>query len=119
MLEASRRRPSSSTSTFPVRHRGVFNRKASKAFDEIILTEGIIDALSLIALGLENVQACYGVNGFTEEHLEILKADRVKTVIIAFDNDEPGRKASEEPRGQVAGGRLLGEADLPRLQGLE
>ena len=79
----------------PGPHCGVFNRKASKAFDEIILTEGIIDALSLIALGIENVQACYGVNGFTQEHLEILKADRVKTVTIAFDNDEPGRKASE------------------------
>ena len=79
----------------PGRHRGVFNRKASQLFDQILLTESIIDALSLIALGLENVQACYGVNGFTEEHLAILKADRVKTVIVAFDNDEPGRKASK------------------------
>jgi DNA primase len=80
----------------PGRHHGVFNRKASKAFNEIILTECIIDALSLIALGLENAQACYGVHGFTEEHLEILKADRVKTVILAFDSDQPGRKASGE-----------------------
>jgi len=80
----------------PGRHHGVFNRKASQAFNEIILTECIIDALSLICLGFENVQACYGVHGFTDEHLEILKADRVKTVVLAFDNDEPGRKASEE-----------------------
>jgi len=79
----------------PGRHQGVFNRRASKAFSEIILTESIIDALSLIALGLENVQACYGVNGFTEEHLQTLLEDRVRTVIVAFDNDEPGRKASE------------------------
>ncbi len=80
----------------PGRHHGVFNRKASQAFNEIILTECVIDALSLISLGLENVQACYGVHGFTDEHMEILKADRVKTVVIAFDNDEPGRNASEE-----------------------
>lgn len=80
----------------PGRHHGVFNRKASKAFNEIVLTEGIIDALSLISLGFDNVQACYGVHGFTEEHLGILKADRVKTIILAFDSDEPGRKASEE-----------------------
>lgn len=85
----------------PGRHHGVFNRKASRAFGEIILTECIIDALSLIALGLENVQACYGVHGFTDEHLAILKADRVKTVILAFDNDEPGRKASEELAGKL------------------
>jgi DNA primase catalytic core len=76
-------------------HRGVFNRKASKAYDEIILTECIIDALSLIETGLENVQAIYGANGFTDEHLEILKSDRVKTVILALDNDEAGKRASE------------------------
>jgi len=80
----------------PGRHHGVFNRKASRAFNEIILTEGIIDALSLIALGLENVQACYGAHGFTEEHLAILREDRVKTVILAFDSDDAGKKASAE-----------------------
>jgi DNA primase catalytic core len=80
----------------PGRHHGVFNRKASKAFGEIILTEAIIDALSLVAMGLENVQACYGTGGFTDEHLEALRADRVKTLIVAFDNDEPGQKASCE-----------------------
>jgi DNA primase catalytic core len=77
------------------KHRGVFNRKASKVYDEIILTECIIDALSLIETGLENVQAIYGTNGFTDEHLEILKTDRVKMVIIALDNDEAGQKASQ------------------------
>jgi DNA primase catalytic core len=76
-------------------HKGVFNRKASKVYDEIVLTESIIDALSLIETGLENVQAIYGTNGFTDEHLEILKADRVKTVVLALDSDEAGQKASQ------------------------
>jgi DNA primase catalytic core len=76
-------------------HRGVFNRKASKVYDEIVLTESIIDALSLIETGLENVQAIYGTNGFTAEHLETLKADRVKTVVLALDSDEAGEKATE------------------------
>ena len=76
-------------------HKGVFNRKASKVYDEIILAECIIDALSLIETGFENVQAIYGTNGFTDEHLEILKSDRVKTAVIALDNDEAGQKASE------------------------
>jgi len=75
-------------------HKGVWNRKASKVYDEIILAESIIDALSLVALGFENVQAVYGTNGFTDEHLQILKDDRVKTVVIGFDTDEPGRKAA-------------------------
>ena len=76
--------------------RGIFNRKASKVYDEIILTESIIDAMSLVAMGLENVQALYGVNGFTEEHLKVLKQDRVKRVVLGFDNDEAGKKGAEE-----------------------
>lgn len=76
-------------------HRGIFNRKASVVYDEIILTESILDALSLINLGIRNVQALYGVNGLTGEHLGLLKADRVRTVILALDADEAGRKASE------------------------
>jgi len=76
------------------KHKGVFNRKASKVYDEIILTESIIDALSLIELGLENVQSIYGTNGFTDEHLYILKDDRVKTVVLAFDSDDAGNRAS-------------------------
>jgi DNA primase catalytic core len=76
-------------------HKGIFNRKASKVYDEIVLTECIIDALSLIETGLENVQAIYGTNGFTDEHLETLKADRVKTVVLALDSDEAGQKASQ------------------------
>jgi DNA primase len=76
-------------------HKSVFNRKASKVYDEIILTECIIDALSLIELGIENVQSIYGTKGFTDEHLKILKDDRVKTIVLALDNDEAGQKASE------------------------
>ena len=78
------------------KHRSVFNRKASKVYDEIILTESIIDALSLISLGFENTQGLYGTNGFTDEHLSILKDDRVKRVILALDADEAGRNAAEK-----------------------
>ncbi len=79
------------------KHKGVFNRKASKVYpDELILTESVIDALSLIELGFENVQCTYGTNGFTKEHLKVLKEDEVKRVVIAFDNDEAGKKASKQ-----------------------
>jgi 5S rRNA maturation endonuclease (ribonuclease M5) len=78
------------------KHRGVFNRKASKVFDEIILAESIIDCLSLIELGIENVQSIYGAGGFTDEHLQILKDDRVKTIVLAFDADNAGKTASEK-----------------------
>ncbi len=83
------------------KHRGVFNRKASRVYDEVILTESFIDALSLIQLGFENVQSLYGTNGFTEEHLAILKDDRVKTVVLAFDSDRPGETAAEKLKEQL------------------
>jgi len=72
-------------------HKSIFNRKASRVYDTILLTESILDCLSLITIGFENVQPLYGVGTLTEEHLQILKADRVKTIVVAFDNDPAGR----------------------------
>ncbi len=74
----------------------MFNRSAGRAFDEILLTEGILDALSLMELGIENVQSLYGAAVLTEEHLQALKEDRVKTLVLALDNDEAGRRAAED-----------------------
>ena len=71
------------------------NRAAAKVYrEELILTESIIDALSLTVLGILNVIPCYGVNGFTEEHGKLLHDERVKTVAVGFDSDEAGRAAS-------------------------
>ncbi|MCG8568835.1 MAG: toprim domain-containing protein, partial [Spirochaetes bacterium] len=82
-------------------HKGIFNYKAAKVYDELILTESIIDALSLIQLGFANTTACFGTNGFTDHHLKAFKEGNVKTVIIAFDNDEAGKKASEKLKDQL------------------
>ena len=83
-------------------HRGLLNRKSASVYrEEIILTESIIDALSLIQLGIENVIPCYGTNGFTEEHLSLLKDERVKLVTIAFDNDGAGRSSAEKLRERL------------------
>ena len=82
-------------------HCGIFNRRASKIYNEIILAESIIDALSLAQTGLENIQSIFGTNGFTDEHLEILKTDRVKTVVLALDADEAGRLASDKLKDKL------------------
>jgi len=98
----------------PGPHKGVFNRKASRVYDEIIITESIIDALSLIQLGVENVQSSYGTNGFTEEHVRLLQDDLVKTVVIGFDSDDAGRAASEKLKaGLVAEGFTVKEICPP------
>ncbi|MBN1615824.1 MAG: toprim domain-containing protein, partial [Spirochaetales bacterium] len=81
----------------PGGHRGVMNRESITVYrDGIIFTESVIDALSLLQTGIENVVPSYGVNGFTEEHAKLLKEKRVKEIIIAFDSDEPGKKGAEK-----------------------
>lgn len=78
-------------------HRGLFNGKAFKAYPErIIFTESIIDALSLMVAGVQNVVPLYGSNGLTPDHLQALKEARTREIILALDNDEAGRKASEK-----------------------
>ena len=75
--------------------RGVVNYQAAKTFSEIVLTESILDALSFQQAGVTNAIPIYGTNGFTPEHLDLLKRESVSRVILALDNDDPGRKATE------------------------
>ncbi|MCP5006127.1 MAG: toprim domain-containing protein [Planctomycetes bacterium] len=86
----------------PGERRGVFNwqaclrathRQTPKLHDEIILTESIIDTLTLYNAGYKNTIPCYGTNGLTDDHLAILKKYGVKIVYICFDADETGRAA--------------------------
>jgi len=48
---------------------GIINRQAVKRSQTIILTESIIDALTLYDQGFKNVIPVYGVNGLTGDHL--------------------------------------------------
>jgi len=74
---------------------GLFNRQAAKSHKEIILTESIIDSLTLINAGIKNTIACYGTNGFIEDHRRLFKQNGVEAVTICFDADAAGKEASE------------------------
>jgi DNA primase catalytic core len=86
--------------------RGVLNFQAARLSSEIILTESILDALSFHQAGLRNAIPLYGTNGFTEDHLDLLKRESVREVILALDNDEPGRKATESIQSKLAAAGL-------------
>jgi len=79
----------------PGERRGLFNRQGAKAHKEIILTESVIDSLTLINAGIRNTIPCYGTNGFTPDHVRLFKQSGVETVYICFDADESGRMATE------------------------
>jgi DNA primase len=78
----------------PGARHGLFNRQAAKAHKEIILTESVIDSLTLINAGIKNTIACYGTNGFTEDHRKLFRQNGVDTVHICFDADEVGKEAA-------------------------
>ena len=77
----------------PGPHRGVWNAAAIKAHGDIVLTESIIDALSLCSVGVANAVPLYGTNGLTEEHLRLFREHRTRRVFMCLDNDAPGERA--------------------------
>ena len=90
----------------PGPRRGIFNRQVAKAHKEIILTEAVIDAVTLINAGIRNTIPCYGVNGFTDDHISLLRQHGTEKIHICFDSDESGRRAA-------AGRRLCGRQHQP------
>ncbi|MGD0962199.1 MAG: toprim domain-containing protein [Methylomonas sp.] len=78
----------------PGPHRGVFNLKALQAYQEIILCEALIDALTFWCAGYRNVTSSYGVEGFTDDHLAAFKQHGARRVLIAYDRDEAGERGA-------------------------
>ncbi|MCD4749914.1 MAG: toprim domain-containing protein [Thermoanaerobaculales bacterium] len=80
----------------PGPRRGVFNLDAFRTSKEIILCESLIDALTFWRHGFQNVTSSWGASGFTDEHLEVMKAYGAERVLIAYDRDEAGDKGAED-----------------------
>ena len=82
----------------------VFNEAAFGASGEVIICEGLVDALTLWCAGLRNVTGLRGPDGWGDEHSAALAAHGVGRVILGFDNDVEGNTAAE-----VLAARLQGE----------
>jgi DNA primase catalytic core len=81
---------------------GLVNRQAVKRSQTVILTESIIDALTLYDQGFKNTIPLYGVNGLIDEHLSLLQRN-IKSVYLVFDADEAGMRAVETVSLQLKG----------------
>ncbi len=81
--------------------RGVVNFQAARTSDEVVLTESIFDALSFHQVGIAVAIPIYGTNGFTSDHLDLLKREQVKRVVLALDSDEAGRRATDALKGKL------------------
>ena len=78
----------------PGPHVGMFNREALQ-HEEVILCEALMDALTFLAAGFDNVTSIYGTEGFTDELFEALKRGKVQRVKLAYDADEAGERAAQ------------------------
>lgn len=78
----------------PGPHRGIWNGEVLIESKEIILCESMIDALTFWVHGFRDVIPAFGVNGFTEEMFEAMRACGTTHVSIAYDRDEAGDAAA-------------------------
>jgi DNA primase len=79
---------------------GLVNRQAVPRSASIILTESIIDAVTLYDQGFTNVIPAYGVNGLTEDHL-VLFNSAVTEVYLCFDSDPAGKDGATQAAAQL------------------
>jgi DNA primase len=81
--------------------RGIWNPAALRS-PEVILTEGILDALTFWGAGFRNVTTCYSAKALPEELLAAVVAAKVRRVLIAFDRDDAGDRGAAEVASQLA-----------------
>lgn len=94
--------------------RGVLNFQAARLSPQVVLTEAILDALSFHQAGIAIAIPVYGVNGFTPDHLDLLKREGVKRVVLALDNDDAGRKGTDALKGKLqAAGITVSAVSFP------
>jgi DNA primase catalytic core len=98
----------------PGPHSGVWNAHEMKRSRTWLLCEAALDALTLWCNGFPNVTWTYGVNGFSPDHWQLVRAARPDRVVICFDGDEAGTKAANELAQKLeAEGIAAWRAELP------
>ena len=84
----------------PGPQRGLFNPAALRSA-EVIVCEGIIDALTFWSAGFRHVTTGYSAKALPEELLGALIAAKVRRVVIAFDRDDAGERGAAEVATQL------------------
>jgi DNA primase len=85
----------------PGPHQGLYPEHPSATTKKLILTEAIIDAATLqqhtTITNEYTVLACYGTNGFTQEHEQAIRElKQLEEVVLFFDGDEAGKEGTKK-----------------------
>lgn len=98
----------------PGPHRGVFNIAAFAGVDELVVTESLIDAVTLWCAGFRHVTAAYGADGWMIEHQAAVEAHGIQRVLIAYDRDAAGDAGAKALAAQLtAAGVECFRVELP------
>jgi DNA primase len=102
---SSRQAPGAKHFYLPGKHQGLYPSYPKSETKKLIFTESIMDAATLEQTELRkeySVLACYGTNGFTPEHEQVVRElKHLEEIIIFFDGDEAGREGSKKLSQQL------------------
>ena len=87
----------------PGRPTGLWNAPNLKTYANTILVESIIDALSVMMAGSQNVISIQGTNGLSTNDAATLTAYGVQKITLLMDGDEPGRTATTKLKTTLTG----------------
>lgn len=103
----------------PGPRQGLWNAQAARRSSSVLLTESVIDALSVVDAGIHEAMPCYGVNGLSDEHVRYLVQSGVQRVVLAFDGDDAGRRGMEAAQRRLTeAGLAVGRIALPEGEDL-
>lgn len=83
------------------------HKESIKNYDRLYITEGSIDALTLLETGINNVVSIpngASSDSWIEEEWDFLK--KFKEIVLCYDNDEPGQKALDRIKKRLGFARL-------------
>jgi DNA primase catalytic core len=100
----------------------VWNLDNCRKERKVILSESIVDALSLEAQGYDNVIALYGTQSLSGNRLDLIDSSDIQEITIVFDHDQnlTGQKAAlEVGRRLFSRGIGVNITTLPRPDGVD
>lgn len=89
----------------------LYNYDNIQPFKPIIIVEGILDVWKYHQLGITNVIATFGANLTKEQEKLLIK--KTDTVILSYDNDDAGNKATQKVIEQLRYKTNLHQINLP------
>src|SRR4028119_559084 len=87
-------------------------RDSITKLDQAVVVEGYFDAIALHAVGISNVVASLGTALSQAQVKQLLRYNESKQIVLNFDADAAGTKASERAIGEIANLAYQGQVQL-------